>query len=174
MTFSNLKTMRKDRGFTIVELLIVIVVIAILAAIIIVAYNGVTARANTAKNQTNAVAVQKKAEAYNADTAGGNGLYPPAIATATGNWTTYTTSNPTALGAIPNGLTLQNAAPTSATNTSTVQYVACAVGATANANTANGYYIGYWDFTASAVKYIIGGSVTTGGSCPTGTTASTQ
>ena len=40
MTLNNIKTMKKDRGFTIVELLIVIVVIAILAAIIIVAYQG--------------------------------------------------------------------------------------------------------------------------------------
>jgi prepilin-type N-terminal cleavage/methylation domain-containing protein len=35
----------KARGFTIVELLIVIVVIAILAAITIVAYNGIQSRA---------------------------------------------------------------------------------------------------------------------------------
>ena len=34
-------------GFTIVELLIVIVIIGILAAITIVAYNGITARAQT-------------------------------------------------------------------------------------------------------------------------------
>lgn len=40
---------RKQSGFTIVELLIVIVVIGILAAITIVAYNGVTARANDSK-----------------------------------------------------------------------------------------------------------------------------
>ena len=35
------KTQRNLRGFTIVELLIVIVIIAILAAITIVAYNGI-------------------------------------------------------------------------------------------------------------------------------------
>lgn len=40
------------RGFTIVELLIVIVIIAILAAITMVAYNGITNRANQSANQT--------------------------------------------------------------------------------------------------------------------------
>lgn len=41
---------KKARGFTIVELLIVIVIIAILATITMVSYNGVTARAkNTAR-----------------------------------------------------------------------------------------------------------------------------
>ena len=40
---------KKQTGFTIVELLIVIVVIGILAAITIVAYNGVRARANQSK-----------------------------------------------------------------------------------------------------------------------------
>lgn len=42
----------KPRGFTIVELLIVIVVIAILAAIVIVAYQGIQNKANTAAAQS--------------------------------------------------------------------------------------------------------------------------
>ena len=54
-------------AFTIVELLIVIVVIAILAAITIVAFNGVTARANTSSAEAAASTVAKKAEAYNAE-----------------------------------------------------------------------------------------------------------
>lgn len=41
-----MKWARKQTGFTIVELLIVIVVIAILAAITIVSYNGIAKRAN--------------------------------------------------------------------------------------------------------------------------------
>lgn len=53
------------RGFTIVELLIVIVVIGILATIVIVTYQGVQNKANTTKNQTNAKEVKDKAEAYN-------------------------------------------------------------------------------------------------------------
>ena len=60
------------RGFTIVELLIVIVVIGILAAIVIVAYQGVTSRAKTSAAQSNAKVVYDKALAYHATT----GSYP--------------------------------------------------------------------------------------------------
>ena len=58
----------KSKGFTIVELLIVIVVIAILAAITIVAYNGIQQRAKASAAQSAAETVQKKAEAANAIT----------------------------------------------------------------------------------------------------------
>lgn len=53
------------KGFTIVELLIVIVVMGILATIVIVTYQGVQDKANTTKNQSNAKEVVAKAEAYN-------------------------------------------------------------------------------------------------------------
>lgn len=69
-----------QRGFTIVELLIVIVVIAILAAIVIVAYNGVQARARFTKMQSDVVSLKKYIEAYNAI----NGSYP-----STGNTWMY-------------------------------------------------------------------------------------
>lgn len=59
----NLKT---SKGFTIVELLIVIVVIAILAAISIVAFSGIQNRAKTSSGQQLANQVEKKAVAYNA------------------------------------------------------------------------------------------------------------
>ena len=65
MTLNNINSLRKDRGFTIVELLIVIVVIAILAAITIVAYNGIQNRAKTSSGQSLANTIVKKAEAYN-------------------------------------------------------------------------------------------------------------
>lgn len=68
----------KQKGFTIVELLIVIVVIAILAAITIVAYNGVQSRAKSAKVQQDLKSMQKLVELYKAE----NGSYP----STSGNW----------------------------------------------------------------------------------------
>ncbi len=83
MKNNKLKKLRNSRGFTIVELLIVIIVIAILATLVITAYNGVQAKARDTKRQSDAKEVQKAAEAYNAD----NGSYPDAEAdfTAAGN-----------------------------------------------------------------------------------------
>ena len=55
-------TYTKSRGFTIVELLIVIVVIAILAAITVVAYNGIQNRANDVAVQSDISALAKKVQ----------------------------------------------------------------------------------------------------------------
>ncbi len=55
---------QKQKGFTIVELLIVVVVIAILAAITIVAYNGIQNRAKDSAAQSTAAQSAKKLAAY--------------------------------------------------------------------------------------------------------------
>lgn len=55
---------KKQTGFTIVELLIVIVVIGILAAITIVAYNGIQQRANNLTRVTAAQQATKLIKAY--------------------------------------------------------------------------------------------------------------
>jgi len=75
---------KRPRGFTIVELLIVIVVIAILAAITIVAYNGVQTRAKNTKTINATTAWVKALKLYNADT----GLWPT-VSSCFGSATTY-------------------------------------------------------------------------------------
>lgn len=55
---------KKQKGFTIVELLIVVVVIAILAAITIVAYNGIAQRAKDSVAKNAISSAQKKLATY--------------------------------------------------------------------------------------------------------------
>ncbi|MEK7621152.1 MAG: prepilin-type N-terminal cleavage/methylation domain-containing protein [Patescibacteria group bacterium] len=64
--------MNRKQGFTIVELLIVIVIIGILASLIIVAYNGIQQRAQSAKRKADTGVMMKWLELYYAD----NGTYP--------------------------------------------------------------------------------------------------
>jgi len=72
---------RSTKGFTIVELLIVIVVIAILAVVTTVAYNGVQDRANYSSAQHGLSAIRKAILIYQAD----NGAYP----STGGSWLRY-------------------------------------------------------------------------------------
>lgn len=83
--------LNKQSGFTIVELLIVIVIIGILAALVIVAYTGIQNRARDTQYQTDAQAIQKKAEAFAAEN--GNGAYP----TSAGNFSGDLASLPTGI-----------------------------------------------------------------------------
>ena len=71
---------QRQTGFTIVELLIVIVVIGILAAITIVAYNGIQARANDARRDSDIKQLKTALAIYKSDT----GLYPDACGSGTG------------------------------------------------------------------------------------------
>ncbi len=66
-------TLRKQKGFTIVELLIVIVVIAILAAIVIIAYQGVQRQASNSSKYSAAETYVKALQSYVVT----NGQYPP-------------------------------------------------------------------------------------------------
>lgn len=60
-------TAKPERGFTIVELLIVIVVIGILAAITIVAYNGIQQRANDARRKSDLDQIAQLLTLYDQD-----------------------------------------------------------------------------------------------------------
>lgn len=62
--------MKQAKGFTIVELLIVIVVIGILAAITIVAYNGIQNRAYSSAAQSAAAQLSKKIALWQVDNSG--------------------------------------------------------------------------------------------------------
>jgi prepilin-type N-terminal cleavage/methylation domain-containing protein len=160
MTLNNIKTLKKERGFTIVELLIVIVVIAILAAITIVAYNGIQNRAKTTSAQSAAQTAAKKAEAYNAD-ATGYPLLSTDLTGATGD-KTY------ALTGVTFGTPAANAAP------NTLLFRKCGSGSPANqaaitASNITGNRIYYYDYTAgNANSYATAGLDTgTGIACPT-------
>ena len=61
-----------NKGFTIVELLIVIVVIGILALLVITTYSGIQAKARNSKRQTDVQSVQTQLEAFFSQ----NGYYP--------------------------------------------------------------------------------------------------
>ena len=76
----------KQRGFTIVELLIVIVVIALLAAITIVAFNGIQKRGSDSQRKSDIAAITKALELYYID----NGRYPAGSGSGTinGSWST--------------------------------------------------------------------------------------
>lgn len=100
MSIKNISKLSSERGFTIVELLIVIVVIGILAAIVIVAYNGVTSQAKNSQYKTDANALVKVAEAVNAGDGTNGGSYPSGADSAA-----LTTSfNSTTTAKIPTGV----------------------------------------------------------------------
>jgi prepilin-type N-terminal cleavage/methylation domain-containing protein len=75
---------RKQQGFTIVELLIVIVVIGILAALVLNSFTGVQARARDTERRTDINAVATQLEVYYNDKSG----YPTATDVANTTWQT--------------------------------------------------------------------------------------
>ena len=150
MILKNIKD--KQKGFTIVELLVVIVVIGILAAITVVSYTGITQKANTTKALSNAQSVQNIGEIFMAE----KNKYPV---------TTADFSDATLSAKLPSGVTVAKgqagtvAVPTgtepltslSATAKTTTVTYACSGGtATTNDCTgATGGKITYWDFSGN-------------------------
>jgi type IV pilus assembly protein PilA len=145
MSLSDIKKMKSEKGFTIVELLIVIVVIGILAAIVIVAYTGVTSRANNTDAAAAAATVDKKAEAYNSDPLGGNGSYPTTFAQM------YSAANTQTFSLAGSGIVFQATAIASKpANAKTVNFYTC--GATV------GSAVAVWNYTTNVVNYYYSGA----------------
>jgi len=147
MILKNIKANQKDRGFTIVELLVVIVVIGILAAITIVSYTGITTRANTNANKQNASSVLSALQTYFAD----NSAWP---ATSGTSEDVYTAINANNTAKLPSGLTITNAQLTAGSN---IQYTL---------KSTTGVCVGYWDYSANTgaggAVYMYGGDAATG------------
>jgi len=145
MIHTNINSDRKERGFTIVELLVVIVVIGILAAITIVSYTGITARANTSKAQSNAQSIQSVAEVYFTE----NNTYP-SLTTHFGSTEAAKLPSTVSLTNVTPG-TGANATPSATNGTTTMLYQYCGAVAAPAATAVTGGRIQYWDFTTSAL-----------------------
>ena len=139
-------TQTKSRGFTIVELLIVIVVIAILAAITIVAYTGITKNANNSAAKSNADALRSFVSAYQADDAK-TGVFPTDPATETTQYAKLPA------GVTINGSTATATLPTATNGKNTLAYKLKSGG--------TGACIGYFDFNGNAPAYMYVGDATT-------------
>ena len=152
MIVQNINSKQKSRGFTIVELLVVIVVIGILAAITIVSYTGITAKANAAATKQMASNVVTKVGLY--QTEGSTFSWP-----LTGALAMSATTSSAALS----GITVNASAALSSASMTTISYQLCGTTnsttvTTAPANLAaltgasgvvTGALVGYWDYSAA-------------------------
>lgn len=78
----TLQRLKNQKGFTIVELLIVIVVIGILATLVIITFTGIQQKARNTKRQTDINAINSHMEAFFAQ----NAYYPTLAHANDGTW----------------------------------------------------------------------------------------
>lgn len=143
----------KQKGFTIVELLIVIVVIAILAAISMAAYTSISARAKDSTAAASAKAVKDVIQTFQ-----GNHGVDPASVTELRNGIPSSGSNlQPAVAKLPADITVQTAVLTGTSSEKTVRIFQCT----------GGYEIKYYKYSATAGEQTM--QVGNPTSCPTTT-----
>lgn len=71
-----------NKGFTIIELLIVIIVIVILSLLVVFAYKGIQAKERNTKRQSNIMAIQAQLEGFFSQ----NGYYPSLTDMNSASW----------------------------------------------------------------------------------------
>lgn len=153
------------KGFTIVELLIVIVIIGILSAITIVSYSGVTQRTNTSSAEDAANTVARKAESYKSET----GAYPYELSSLTADSNKPYYVDPTRI--------LFTLSTTQPTTPSTIKYLKCGIAPNSTqadisptAGNIRGARVYHWTYTngGNATSYIsTGNDAGAGVACPT-------
>ena len=103
------ETKKSDRGFTLVELLIVIVILGILATVTVFAVKGMTDKAKVNTCAADRKAMEVAVEGYYAQNgayaASGAGLVPSFLRAASPNYTTDNTGAVTPIAGNTNGCT---------------------------------------------------------------------
>ena len=134
------QSMTNNKGFTIVELLIVVIVIAILATITLVSFNNITGRANQSAADAAVSTFVKKAELFAAD--GSTGRYPvnaAALNSSANSW--HITSG--------FDYTTETATPWGLSNADKNRVTVATCPASATATNITGLRVYGWNFTSS-------------------------
>ena len=109
MNHDIIQSEKKDRGFTLVELLIVIVILGILATVTVFAVKGMTDKAKTNTCAADKKAMEVAVEGFYADTGAyaicGAALVPTFLRAPSPNYTTDSTGAVTPIAGNKNGCT---------------------------------------------------------------------
>lgn len=170
MSLTNIKERASERGFTIVELLIVIVIIGILAGIVILAYAGLTNQAKTSKAQSISSDINKKFEAFNADPA--NSGYPVTVAGSAYTISTALTSSTNSSKAwyVPSGSyynlgaalsSTANTVPSGSTGEGNPYFNLYSCGTYPT----GGFRVGTWNYSTNQAVYTYFGGAGSGSTC---------